>query len=93
MDNLVAIIAIIIMALGAYGFWVAMGEGMILENWRTFLEKHFPVWVQMPLATCPRCMVTILGTACALAALHLPGPFYLIGCIPAAVGLQDLIDR
>jgi hypothetical protein len=87
------IVAIVVMALGSYGLWVAMGEGMILEKWRLVIEQYFPVWMQMPLATCPRCMVTILGSLCALVALYLPGPFCWIGYIPAAVGLQDLLDR
>lgn len=83
---------IIVMALAALGVWTAMGEGMVFEPVRKVAEM-FPVFIQKPLATCPRCMVTIYGTA----ALLLLGwqfniyvwPVYLI----AAVGLQEMLHR
>ncbi len=83
---------IAIMSVAALGVWTAMGEGMILEFIRKPLEK-LPSWIHKPLASCPRCMVTIYGTA-AVMLLGYPvlwqwWPAYLV----CAVGLQEMLHR
>lgn len=102
MDHL-ALIAV--MAFAAMGMWVAMGDDMILGWWRRIVEwhekdedgrvakYHAPKWLRYPLASCPRCMVTLYGTAAILA---LGWPFDLVQWlvyIPCAVGLQELMQR
>jgi hypothetical protein len=86
-------INIAVMALVPLGIWVAMGEGMVLE-WLHNIAKKLPTTLGKPLATCARCMVTGWGV---------PAVFLLnsgdvsilavLAYIPAAVGLQELIDR
>lgn len=101
-------IIITIMALAALGVWTAMGEGMVLHwfnryvtgprtfwppTYHAFFTWHWPLWMQKPLATCPRCMVTIYGTSAVLAlGFTFPlwyWPVYLV----AAVGLQEMLHR
>lgn len=84
---------IAIMALAAIGAWTAMGEGMVLEPVRKWIEKHATPFLSKPLATCPRCMVTIYGTAALLVlgvAIDIyTWPVYLV----CAVGLQEMLHR
>lgn len=49
-----------IMAVVALGAWAAMGEGMALSGVARIAGK-LPSWLSMPLATCPRCMVSVWG--------------------------------
>lgn len=57
------------------------------------LPSRFPTWLQKPLATCPRCMVSAWGTPAAL--LLFPDlnlwllPVYML----AACGLQEMMHR
>jgi hypothetical protein len=86
-------INIAVMALVPLGIWVAMGEGMVLEWWHKLAAK-MPPMLGKPLGTCTRCMVTGWGVP---AVLLLNGGdvsiLALLAYIPAAVGLQELIDR
>lgn len=87
-------IIVSIMALAALGVWTAMGEGMILEPVRKLVEGgKNPLWSKKMLASCPRCMVTIYGSAAVLAlGFTFPlwcWPVYLV----AAVGLQEMLHR
>jgi hypothetical protein len=87
------LINIAVMCLVPLGIKVAMGEGMILE-WLYKLVEKLPPLLAKPLGACPRCMVTFWGV---------PAIFFLnsgdvsilavLAYIPAAVGLQELIDR
>lgn len=83
---------IAVMALVPLGAWTAMGEGMVLE-WVPRVCRHMPVWIQKPLTSCPRCMVSAWGIPAAL--LVFPDlnlwllPVYMLG----ACGLQELLHR
>lgn len=83
---------ILVMALVPLGAWVAMGEGMVLE-WVPGVCRNMPVWIQKPLTSCPRCMVSAWGVPTAL--LVFPDlnlwllPVYMLG----ACGLQELLHR
>ena len=86
-------INIAVMALVPIGVWVAMGEGMVLE-WLHKLTLKLPIAIGKPLGTCVRCMVTGWGVPAVL--LLNAGDVHilaLLAYIPAAVGLQELIDR
>lgn len=87
------LINIAVMALVPLGIWVAMGEGMVL-HWFYLLAERLPPTLGKPFATCARCMVTGWGVP---AVLLLNGGdvsiLALLAYIPAAVGLQELIDR
>ena len=86
-------INIAVMALVPLGIWVATGEGMVME-WMHKLVSRLPPMLAKPLATCPRCMVTGWGVPAVL--LLNAGDvsiLALLAYIPAAVGLQELIDR
>jgi hypothetical protein len=65
-----------------------------MEGDESPLPSRFPPWIQKPLATCARCMVTGWGVPAVL--LLNAGDvsiLALLAYIPAAVGLQELIDR
>ena len=57
-------------------------------------KNDYPLWIQKPLATCPRCMVSAWGVP-AVFLLNAGDVSILavLAYIPAAVGLQELIDR
>lgn len=84
---------IVIMSLAALGVWTAMGEGMVLEFVRKFLEAYFPAFLHKPLATCPRCMVTIYGTSAVLLLGYTFAPLMWPVYLVAAVGLQEMLHR
>jgi hypothetical protein len=87
------LINIAVMALVPLGIWVAMGEGMVLQ-WLHKMVSKLPPMLSKPLATCARCMVTGWGVPAVL--LLNAGDvsiLALLAYIPAAVGLQELIDR
>lgn len=52
-----------VMAFASLGVWVAYGPGMAFEFVGKFIERRAPKFLRKPLATCPRCMVTVYGTA------------------------------
>lgn len=86
-------INIAVMALAPLGIWVAMGEGMVLQ-WLHRIVSKLPTTLGKPLGTCARCMVTGWGVPAVL--LLNSGDvsiFAVLAYIPAAVGLQELIDR
>jgi hypothetical protein len=86
-------INIAVMALVPLGVWVAMGEGMVLE-WLHKLTLKLPIAIGKPLGTCARCMVTGWGVPAVLFLNAGDVPILaLLAYIPAAVGLQELIDR
>jgi uncharacterized membrane protein len=98
-------INIAVMALVPLGIWVAMGQGMVLEWWHKWVsntKSHelfgglflWPAFLQKPFATCARCMVTGWGVpAVFLLNSGDVSILALLAYIPAAVGLQELIDR
>lgn len=77
------LVNIAIVALAGLGVWTAMGEGMVLERVRKAAEV-LPAFLQKPLATCPRCMVTIYGTSALIVLGLFPSePFaYLFSTAP-----------
>lgn len=83
---------VIIMALTAMGMWVAMGDDMILAFWGRWVNR-LPKALSYPLGKCPRCMVTLFGTAGALALGWQFDLVHWLVYIPAAVGLQELLQR
>jgi hypothetical protein len=86
-------INIAVMALVPLGIWVAMGEGMVLE-WLNKLAEKLPTALAKPLGTCSRCMVTGWGVpAVFLLNAEDVSILAVLAYIPAAVGLQELIDR
>jgi hypothetical protein len=87
------LINIAVMALVPLGAWVAMGEGMVL-HWFYLLTEKLPPTLGKPLGTCARCMVTGWGVP-AVFLLNAGDVSILavLAYIPAAVGLQELIDR
>ena len=86
-------INIAVMALVPLGIWVAMSEGMVLEWWHKLVSKLTPI-LSKPFATCARCMVTGWGVpAVFLLNAGDVSILALLAYIPAAVGLQELIDR
>lgn len=51
-----------LMAVVALGAWTAMAEGMALNFIARFADR-MPAWIAQPLATCPRCMCSLWGSA------------------------------
>ncbi|TXH44723.1 MAG: hypothetical protein E6Q97_32350 [Desulfurellales bacterium] len=84
---------IAIMGLVALGVWAAMGEGMVLSIFRKGVEEMFQPLVAKPLATCPRCMVTIYGTGAVLLLGYTFDPWMWPVYICGAVGLQEMLHR
>lgn len=94
-DHLVNIAAMSLTALGAH---VAMGEGMVLAPLHNAMERlHLPVWVRKPLTLCPRCMVSVWGTAALLVLGWRPSAPHDLAMWAVyalcAVGLQEAIDK
>jgi hypothetical protein len=90
------LINITIIALGAMGFWAAMTEGNILHSVRKAVELYLPEWMHQPLATCPRCMVTIYGTGCLLilrGEWPTDNPAEWLVYLVCAAGLQEIAER
>jgi len=52
-----------IMACSGMGVFIAMGEKMILEPLKNVLSRYIPEPFGHPLYSCPRCMVSVWGTA------------------------------
>lgn len=84
---------IAIMSLAALGVWTAMGEGMALSLFREVAEDQLRPWIAKPLATCPRCMVTIYGTSAVLLLGYTFDPWMWPVYLCAAVGLQEMLHR
>lgn len=94
-DHLVNITAMSLTPLGAS---VAMREGMILARLYNAVERSgLPVWVRKPLTLCPRCMVSVWGTAALLILgwrpIHLHDMAMWALYALCAVGLQEAIDK
>lgn len=89
-------VIIAVMALSAWGAFIAMGEGMALERVRKFLSR----FIKEPLAhafySCPRCMVSVWGTTCAALLGLLPLSWDLL-LLPVywlcAVAFQEYMDK
>lgn len=95
------------MAVVALGAWVAMGDGMALAWLGRFVARMGLGALAMPLATCPRCMVSVWG----LGTLLLSGTGIGVGIadgglwldperlaqlpvlILAACGIQEILHR
>jgi hypothetical protein len=86
------LIIIGVMAVVPLGAWVAMGEGMVLDWWAK-LVSTLPTFLQKPLATCPRCMVSAWGIPAALFTFPDLNLWLLPVYLLAACGLQEAIHR
>lgn len=84
---------IAIMGIAALGVWTAMGEGMVLEPVRRFIEAGTSSFWAKPLATCARCMVTIYGTSAVLLLGYTFDPWMWPVYLCAAAGLQEMLHR
>ena len=112
MDHVEIIVVMAIAALGmfvatgegmifeAFGKWVERtrpNDGKVVGKTVSKSVPVIPLFWQKPIATCPRCMVTIYGTAAAILIGVLPLDFaHLIAWpvyILCAVGLQELLSR
>lgn len=82
-----------IMACSGMGVFIAMGEKMILEPLKNVLSRYIPEPFGHPLYSCPRCMVSVWGTATVLALGICPVWYTLPVYWILACGLQELIDR
>lgn len=92
------IIYIAAMSLTPLGASVAMREGMILAWLYNAVERSgLPVWARKPLTLCPRCMVSVWGTAALLMMGWCPYGLHELAMWPlyafAAVGLQEALDK
>ena len=83
---------IALMAVVPLGAWTAMGEGMVLRWWWKAVQA-LPVWLQKPLATCPRCMVSAWGIPAALLVFPDLNPWLLPVYLLGACGLQEMLHR
>src|SRR5690606_6599674 len=62
MSSVDFVCAVIIAACASIGVWTAFGEGMIFARIGRALETHIHPTLAKPIATCPRCMVSVWGT-------------------------------
>ena len=96
MSTIIFLAQAAIMAVVALGAWTAMGEGMVLSFVTRWAEK-LPKWMAKPLATCPRCMCTIWGSAALFRLGYDFSSTWNIVQLPVliltAVGIQELLHR
>ena len=85
------LIAIVVMCTVAQGAFVAQQPGMAL-HWLAKLTAKVPEPWRHPLTTCPRCQVSVWGTAAVLV-LGICPPWYTLPVYwLCAAGLQELLN-